>query len=197
MLIVSVGGEIISAEENMRLLARLRFKMPDVPLVIIADYESSDETAAALRAGAQGYIQNGIGPELATRALSLLLRGGSYFPLAALRELLRRAPRENDGPDGHSGSNGNSGPGHSLLTMGERLDEMSSLDDLPLLQLTTRQREVVYFLRQGNSNKLIARRLGMAETTVKVHVRQIMRKLGASNRTQAAILLREMQRVAA
>ncbi len=42
-------------------------------------------------------------------------------------------------------------------------------------------------LREGKSNKLIARDLEMCESTVKVHVRQIMRKLGAANRTQAAL----------
>ena len=42
-------------------------------------------------------------------------------------------------------------------------------------------------LRDGKSNKVIARALDMTEATVKVHVRQIMRKLGASNRTQAAV----------
>lgn len=54
-------------------------------------------------------------------------------------------------------------------------------------ELTARQEEVIRLVRQGESNKLIARRLGMSEATVKVHVRRIMRKLGVKNRTQVAI----------
>jgi DNA-binding NarL/FixJ family response regulator len=51
--------------------------------------------------------------------------------------------------------------------------------------LTPRQRTVLLHLRQGKANKIIAYELGMTESTVKVHIRNIMRKLGASNRTQA------------
>jgi DNA-binding NarL/FixJ family response regulator len=54
--------------------------------------------------------------------------------------------------------------------------------------LTPRQTQVLQRLRLGSSNKLIARDLSMQESTVKVHVREIMRKLGARNRTEAAIL---------
>src|SRR5262249_20243436 len=53
--------------------------------------------------------------------------------------------------------------------------------------LTARQQEVLARLRQGESNKLIGRQLKLRESTVKVHIRQIMRKLGATNRTQAAL----------
>jgi DNA-binding NarL/FixJ family response regulator len=53
--------------------------------------------------------------------------------------------------------------------------------------LSSKQHEVFELLRQGLSNKEIARELVMAESTVKVHVRAIMRKLGATNRTQVAI----------
>lgn len=64
--------------------------------------------------------------------------------------------------------------------------EESGSDQAP--SLTPRQREVLERLSEGKSNKLIARDLDMTEATVKVHVRQIMRKFGASNRTQAALI---------
>ena len=53
--------------------------------------------------------------------------------------------------------------------------------------LTARERDVIHPVAEGKSNKLIARNLRLCEATVKLHVRQIMRKLGASNRTQVAI----------
>jgi DNA-binding NarL/FixJ family response regulator len=53
-------------------------------------------------------------------------------------------------------------------------------------RLTPRQVAVLNHLQQGKANKIIAHELGMSESTVKVHVRNIMRKTGATNRTQAA-----------
>lgn len=60
--------------------------------------------------------------------------------------------------------------------------------DSKTINLTTRQKSVLEGLSRGEANKAIARRLGIREATVKVHVRQIMRKLGVANRTQVAIL---------
>src|SRR5262249_44202246 len=57
--------------------------------------------------------------------------------------------------------------------------------------LTARQKAVLKLLSRGDTNKVIARRLGMGEGTVKVHVRQIMRKFGVTNRTQGRCCLRE------
>ena len=54
------------------------------------------------------------------------------------------------------------------------------------LDLTDRELGVIHLLREGKSNKLIAAQLKMQESTVKVHVRNILKKLHVSNRTQAA-----------
>jgi DNA-binding NarL/FixJ family response regulator len=59
---------------------------------------------------------------------------------------------------------------------------------------TSRQNEVLHELRQGKPNKIIAFELGMSESTVKVHVRNIMRKLGATNRTQVLVKADERRR---
>ena len=68
---------------------------------------------------------------------------------------------------------------------------MQLLQPLPRLfdhpaKLTVRQGDVMEQLQLGKANKIIAFDLGMSESTVKVHVRNIMRKMGATNRTQAA-----------
>ncbi|SNR95929.1 MULTISPECIES: LuxR C-terminal-related transcriptional regulator [unclassified Azospirillum] len=62
------------------------------------------------------------------------------------------------------------------------------LDQTAVARLTNRQRDIFRLLQQGCSNKEIARQLGVLEGTVKVHVRAMMQKLGARNRTQIAIL---------
>ena len=64
----------------------------------------------------------------------------------------------------------------------------SALKSPEVLDLTTRQKAVLAMLAEGQSNKLIARSLGINDTTVRVHVRAVLRKLGVSNRTQAALV---------
>ena len=58
--------------------------------------------------------------------------------------------------------------------------------------LTPRQATVLSLLQQGKANKIIAYELGMSESTVKVHIRNIMRKIGATNRTQAIYKLQQL-----
>ena len=60
------------------------------------------------------------------------------------------------------------------------------------MQMTERQMAVLRGLAKGDPNKVIANRLGLTETTVKVHVREIMRKLGVSNRTQVALVVGDL-----
>ncbi|MEX1206660.1 MAG: LuxR C-terminal-related transcriptional regulator, partial [Dongiaceae bacterium] len=64
--------------------------------------------------------------------------------------------------------------------------------DNPLSALTGRQREVLTLLMGGHSNKEIARRLGLLESTIKAHIKIILGKLAASNRTQAAMVAADL-----
>ena len=61
-------------------------------------------------------------------------------------------------------------------------------DDSSLSTLSAREREILTLIARGDSNKLIARALEIAETTVKIHVQHILRKLNCSSRVQAAVL---------
>jgi DNA-binding NarL/FixJ family response regulator len=70
------------------------------------------------------------------------------------------------------------------LLLTKRLDR--AVEAAQQCRLTPRQLAVLNHLQQGKANKIIAHELGMSESTVKVHVRNIMRKTGATNRTQAA-----------
>ena len=75
-----------------------------------------------------------------------------------------------------------------LLSNGEHRTEFGGI-------LTQRQVDVVEALRQGKANKEIARDLNLRESTVKVHIRQIMRKLDAKNRTEIAVLANELREI--
>jgi DNA-binding NarL/FixJ family response regulator len=188
MLIFSLGGDSILQRENLQHLKVVRAIAPEIPLVIICDHAPGDEVVAALNAGAQGFVHTDIAPDLALQAFSFILSGGSYFPPSAMRAM--QGPIDVDCPPDPSGDeelpscdqrrhyNGVNGYANG----GAPLNAQSRA-----CNLTGRQKAVLERLCQGEPNKQIARRLGMTEGTVKVHVRQIMRKLGASNRTQAAV----------
>ena len=86
MLILSVGGESIAAPENLQLIKILRALATGVPFTIISDREDAQDIAAAISIEAQGFINSGMDPWLAHRALSFILNGGSYLPPSALRQ---------------------------------------------------------------------------------------------------------------
>ena len=110
----------------------------------------------ALKAGVRGYIPTSTPLPIAMEAMRLVSAGGTYIPAECVLAASTTAIWQ---PTSHI-SNQN--------------------------PFTTRQLQVVEALRRGKANKLIAYELNMCESTVKVHVRQIMKKLNARNRTEAA-----------
>ena len=204
MLIYSVGAP--SPHEVFAEIQVLHTLRRDAALAIVSDDESPTTVLAAIRCGAKGYFSNSMAPELALQALSFVLHGGTYFPPTAI--LANRAfgtPVEYRQTDL---SQEQPLPGLEEQTQAPPLGTEECLDDdkaanlhrghvsigsngfngaRPAPEFTERQYAVLVCLCQGDPNKIIGRKLGMTETTVKVHVREIMRKLGVSNRTQVAI----------
>jgi DNA-binding NarL/FixJ family response regulator len=187
LLIFSVGGDSIAEHANLQQLKVLRALASNVPLVIISDREDASEIAAAFTAEARGFINSGIPSALAYRALSFVMNGGSYFPPSAMRQL-KTQPKQIEKPSCGPSDDSEANPKHNGHG-GSAIGSASSRDDLgcQAVNLTARQQEVLEHLRLGESNKIIARRLGMREGTVKVHIRQMMRKCHASNRIQLAL----------
>ncbi len=73
-----------------------------------------------------------------------------------------------------------------------------AFDEPDLLEkLTPREREILHFLAEGQSNKMIANGLGISDGTVKLHVKSILKKLGARSRVEAAVLAVERERMSA
>ena len=71
------------------------------------------------------------------------------------------------------------------------------LSDLKECKLSARETQVLNYLRQGAPNKIIARQFDLTEATIKVHVKAILRKIGAANRTQAAMWAQQQMNGAA
>lgn len=171
MVVVNIGGDSIDNAGLSAVVEAAAKASPPCPVVVVCDHVDNEEVISAFKMGVRGFVPASMEPAVALQTFSFLLGGGSYFPPTALLERARGTDSANDGGgDDDPGGNGNNGQRFGLRG------------------LTPKQSEVLDRLRLGKSNKVIGRELGMQEATVKVHVRQIMRKLGASNRTEAALL---------
>jgi DNA-binding NarL/FixJ family response regulator len=142
-------------------LELLRVRLPGASTVVLSDREEVDEVNRALTLGVRGYIPTSVECGVMVAALRLISAGGTFVPANALRST---AAKPDDQPEG------------------ERQRRSDGLD------LTPRELSVIDLLREGKPNKLIGRELEMQESTVKVHVRNILKKLNAKNRTHAAFV---------
>ena len=179
MLIYVAGGASNADRDNLERIKTLRALAPDVPLMILSDSESREEIISTSKVSAQGFLYVGANAELAAHVFSFILNGG-HFPSATLPEQTgpsQRYPVIDGIPISPCVMGGGSGAEKDSEDAGPRNRS-----------LTARQKAVLELLRRGDTNKVIARRLGMREGTVKVHVRQIMRKFGVTNRTQVAVV---------
>jgi DNA-binding NarL/FixJ family response regulator len=181
MITYNVGCASVADHKHSKRIKTLRARAAEVPLVIFSDSNSRKEVLSALNVGAQGFLYAGTDVRLAQKALSFILEGGSYFPVQAR---LGRPPRRS--PVIINDSRAEAAPSADAA----RADEDPVVAPSVNIDLSGRQKAVLECLVRGDSNKGIARQLGIREATVKVHVQRIMRKLGVVNRTQVVIACR-------
>jgi len=150
-------------------LPALREAAPLARVLMLTISEDEADLAAALRGGACGYLLKTIEGDALAAAIRSAMRGESVVAqemtgklVAAYREAAR-SPMA-------------SAPQASAS---------------PLAQLSPREQDILRCIARGSSNKEIARELGIAETTVKIHVQHVLRKLDLSSRVQAAVLASE------
>jgi DNA-binding NarL/FixJ family response regulator len=199
MLIYFVARGPSFSPEVLGEIQELQALRPAAALVIVSDDDSLDGVSAAINAGTQGYFDIAMQPELALQALSFVLHGGTYFPPPAILAGHSGAASPYHGCDADD-DNGQQGDPAPPVKRSDYDHAETNIRALTLVgkqdagaktahpQMTARQEAVIACLCVGDSNKAIARKLGMTETTVKVHMREVMRKLGVSNRTQVAII---------
>jgi DNA-binding NarL/FixJ family response regulator len=161
LVVVYIRNEGLTNTWVQSALELLRARLPEVSTVALADGGDADEVNRALTHGVRGYLPTSIEWEVAVAALRLISAGGTFVPADALRST---AAKPDDQPEG------------------ERQGRSDGLD------LTPRELSVIDLPREGKPNKLIAAQLDMQENTVKVHVRNILKKLNATNRTHAAFV---------
>jgi DNA-binding NarL/FixJ family response regulator len=130
---------------------------PTVPIVIVSASEDVGDVQKAIQGGAAGYIPKTASAHELTAALRLVMGGEIYLPPTLLAQLDATAAQPAERGHRHGS------------------------------ELTPRQTEVLRLMGDGQSNKVIARHLGLTEGTVKLHVYAILRALGSRNRTEAVV----------
>jgi DNA-binding NarL/FixJ family response regulator len=159
------AGEHSCRDPHVRTsFACLRDALPGVPVVVVSDREDRSAVIDALNLGARAYFPSSLDPDNLIETLRFVQKGGTFIPL----DVLINTPLDRKGSHGTEG----------------RRTEMRAL--------TPSEQRVLELLKKGQPNKVIARELDIEETTVKVHVRRIMKKLNAANRTQAALVAQQM-----
>lgn len=169
-------GAESQSESALQSLDRLKQKNASLRVVVLGDGGGSREVSEAMRAGADAYLaRNEIGPDVLLKSLELTLLGVVLLPQGLI------LGRE------HGVEEAARSRTDYRLSAGK--DAAPSADEeLPGIPgLSGREELILTHLMRGASNKLIARELGIAEATVKVHVKSLLRKLRAKNRTQAAM----------
>lgn len=149
-------------------VAHVRQRLPSAKIVILSERINPATCAEALRAGAIAYLPRSISKDAFIKFLGLAVAGEVVVSPELLTSLVA-AP---------VGANASKPPLNR--ESGQPFDEAPS-------PLSPREVEILGCLVDGDSNKHISRRFEIAETTVKVHVKSILRKINARNRTQAAI----------
>ena len=143
-------------------LPALRQAAHNARIVMLTISEDEADLAAALRAGASGYLLKTMEGDALASAIHRAM-GGDSVVAGEMTNKLVAAYRGAASPHGGVG--------------------VSSID-----QLSRRERDILRCIARGASNKEIARELGIAETTVKIHVQHVLRKLDVSSRVLAAVL---------
>lgn len=129
----------------------------DCRVVILTVSDNADDLVAAIRSGADGYLLKDMEPEDLLAAIDEALNGRTVIG-ERLNGLLARAIRDE-----------------------------AAAKQRDMAALTDREKEILQGLAQGLSNKLIARNLDITEATVKVHVKNLLKKLGFHSRLEAAV----------
>ncbi len=152
----------------------LKEAAPSARVLMLTVSEDAQDLATALQMGADGYLLKTVESDQLCDAIVKVLDGESIISpemMTKLVSVFRARPASNT-PDKVPAPNAGSGDARAS----EALDALSP-----------REREILLLIARGDANKVIARELGIAETTVKIHVQHILRKLGLSSRVQAAV----------
>lgn len=176
-LVEQVEADIVLLDVDMpsmnghEALAQIRATHPDLPVLMLTVSEDCDTLGECLKLGARGYLLKNIDQDFLLRSIRSAKNGINVLSPQMMAKYVHTKMEESEidamCPQKSSGKGGKRADG-----------------DLPL---TRRELQTLAWLAKGYTNKGIARELDLSESTVKVHVQSILRKLELKSRVQAAI----------
>jgi DNA-binding NarL/FixJ family response regulator len=158
MVLLDLG---LSTSDGLGTLDAFRVAVPGVPVIVLSGDENPRHMKSAIDLGAVGFIPKAHTSKLMIAALRFVLAGGIYLPPNLL---------------------------HEDIELEKPSAAAAGAVAAAYARLSPRQQEVATLLLQGNSNKVIARRLALSEGTVKAHVSAIFQIIGAKSRVEAVII---------
>ncbi|GED97649.1 response regulator [Gordonia crocea] len=143
---------------GVELCREVRSRCPDTHCLMLTSYADDDALLAAVMAGASGFVLKQILGQNLVSAVRTVAAGGNLLDQRSTAALMERLRGRSTGPGD------------------------------PFAKLTDREREIVDLIGEGLTNRLIAKRMHLAEKTIKNNVTRILAKLDLSSRTQVAVL---------
>jgi two-component system nitrate/nitrite response regulator NarL len=151
---------------GIQVLRKLRENGIESPIVMLTTSNEERDLIESLRNGAQGYLIKDIEPDELVKSLHGVLAGKTVVA-PELTPVLAKVVQHGNNP--------------------------TQTKPTPFSELTPREYEILCHLAEGQSNKVIAKNLGISDGTVKLHVKSILRKLGVHSRVEAAVIAVEQE----
>jgi DNA-binding NarL/FixJ family response regulator len=161
-VLINVGSRDFTEPRIEESIRALLSRHPDLPVIILSDNHDLRQVLRALELGVRGFIPSAVGIAVCVKAISLALSGGIFISTESLPELRR------------------------LMSVADQQERKRAEI------FTSREEDVIAMLKLGKANKIIAYKLDLRESTVKVHIRNIMKKLSVRNRTEVIFKLNEL-----
>jgi two-component system nitrate/nitrite response regulator NarL len=159
-----------TADALAKIVEDLRTQSPSARVVVLADHLDPITMMRALQAGLNGLCSTRMERDALLKALELVVLGETFIASALVLTMLDETSQA---PESRQ----------AMTSAVPPINDTAARHH----NLSGREVEILKQLMEGESNKVIAKKLGIAEATIKVHVKTILRKVRAQNRTQAAL----------
>lgn len=168
ILLINCDVAGLSGQDIEELIVELREIWPSVLMLLLCNDNLVDELCSAPDLQIDGLITNTVQFQIMAEAINLLSHGFSVYPEQFRIDRLASSDVDVD----------------ANAVVRDNMHDLPAIHSPKFDLLTPRQREVLHLLARGDANKVIARKLDISESTVKVHLRGIMMRFGVDNRTQ-------------
>ncbi len=168
IVLLDLNMPIMNGKET---LAQVMNINPEQVVLMLTVSEDASDLTECMQLGARGFLLKNVDSDFLLESINKALSGDTVFSPEMTQKLVNQLISKTAKPS-------------------ESVDEAETddEDEAKVAELTSRERQILGYIATGESNKQIARILDVAENTVKVHVQNILKKLGVNSRVQAAVI---------